>query len=108
MRGKEVVTLRLLDAAEEELLQSARWYDDKRTGLGDAFLDTAQTAFELIEAHPKRFKPIKTRRPKREVRRVLLKRFPFKIVYEILPDEIVVVAVAHAKRKPNYWQDRLD
>jgi toxin ParE1/3/4 len=100
------VTLRILDEAREELRQSAHWYEDKRSGLGDDFLDAVQNAFELIEQHPKRFKRLKTKDPDREIRRLLLKRFPFLIVYEILPEEILVVAVAHGKRKPNYWENR--
>jgi toxin ParE1/3/4 len=102
------VNLRLLDEAKEEMRQSARWYEHKRDGLGDDFLDAVERAFESIEQHPKRFKRVETQNSDREVRRLVLKRFPFLIVYEVLPAEILVVAIAHGKRKPKFWQDRLD
>ncbi len=99
--------LRLLDAAKEEMRESARWYEDKRSGLGDEFLDAVHHALESIEDKPKRCAKIDTAYPEREVRRCLLKRFPFAIVFEVMPEEILVVAVAHGKRKPQYWKDRL-
>lgn len=99
--------LRLLDEAREEMRQSAHWYDDQREGLGDDFLDEVHGAFERIEEHPKRHKRVDVDDSEREVRRVLLKRFPFLVVYEIRAEEIIVVAVAHGKRKPNYWEERL-
>lgn len=37
-------------------------------------------------------------------RRLVLKRFPFNIIYRILSDEIRVIAVAHQNRKPGYWK----
>lgn len=98
---------RLLDEAKAELRESAHWYAGKRDGLGDEFLDAFERALETIEAHPHRFTRIPTQDGQREVRRCVLKRFPFLIVYEVLPDEILVVAIAHAKRKPRYWEDRL-
>jgi toxin ParE1/3/4 len=102
------VTLRLLDEAKEEMRESARWYEDKRAGLGDDFLDAVERALELIEAHHKRYQRLQVNDPDREIRRYLLKRFPFLVVYEVCADEILVVAIAHGKRKPKYWQDRLE
>lgn len=75
--------LRLLDEAREEMRESARWYELQRTGLGDDFLDAVERALELIEQYPHRYTKVKTRYEDRIVRRHLLKRFPFVIVYEV-------------------------
>jgi toxin ParE1/3/4 len=40
-------------------------------------------------------------------RRFVLQRFPFSIVYLDDPDLVTIIAVAHAKRKPGYWKERL-
>lgn len=101
------MNLRLLDEAKQEMRESALWYEDKRAGLGDQFLDTIQHGFELIEEHPHRYMRIETTDENREVRRYVVKRFPFLIIYEVLSTEVLVVAVAHAKRKPRYWESRL-
>ncbi len=42
----------------------------------------------------------------RKTRRLLLPRFPYQIVYRIRPGEIVVVAIAHSRRRPGYWKSR--
>ena len=101
------MNLRLLDEAKEEMRESARWYEERRDELGVDFLDEVERAFELIEKHPHRYQRLQVNDPEREVRRFLLKRFPFAIVYEIRADELLIVAVAHGKRKPKYWQDRI-
>jgi toxin ParE1/3/4 len=101
------VTLRLLDEAKEEMRESAHWYEEKRAGLGADFVDAVERALELIEEHPRRFVKVKTRFDDREVRRFILKRFPFVIVYEVLSVETLVVAIAHTKRRPKYWEGRL-
>ena len=100
------MTLRLLDDAREEMRQSARWYEEKRSGLGDEFLDEVHAAFEEIEVHPKRFKKVEMEDSDREIRRFIVKRFPFLVVYEVRAEEVLIVAVAHGKRKPHYWRDR--
>ena len=99
--------LRLLDEAREEMRESARWYDNQRKGLGSEFLDAIERALELIEEHPNRSTKVATRYEDRDVRRNVVKRFPFVIVYEILQTEVLVVAIAHTKRRPKYWESRL-
>jgi len=41
------------------------------------------------------------------IRRVLLQRFPFAVVYQVEPELILIVAVAHQRRRPGYWRDRI-
>jgi len=40
-------------------------------------------------------------------RRILLRRFPFGVVYGVMDDQIVVVAIMHTRRKPGYWKNRM-
>jgi toxin ParE1/3/4 len=97
------VILRVHEAAEKELLEGAQWYEDHQPGLGEQFLDEYQSALLQILAAPTSFSRMETARTKRIIRRCILQRFPYYVAYELLADEIVVVAVAHAKRRPNYW-----
>ena len=99
--------LRLLDEAKEELLESAYWYEQKREGLGDDFISAVERGLKTIEKRPRQFTQLNFGNKDREVRRCVLKRFPYLIVFEILPHEILVVAIAHSKRKPKYWSARL-
>jgi plasmid stabilization system protein ParE len=96
-----------LAEAEAEAQEAARWYEERQLGLGLEFLDSLTKALEAVENHPHYYPPLAVTRPAREVRRALLGRFPYKIIFEIRADEVLVLAVAHAKRRPNYWKKRL-
>lgn len=100
------MTLRILPAADEELFQAAEWYEDHESGVGSRFLDAYATAKEAIARSPSGPPRLETVRTSRDIRRVLLHRFPFAVVYEILPDQVVILAVAHTSRRPNYWLHR--
>lgn len=97
--------LRILREAEEEAQASAIWYDEQLVGLGDAFLDELVAALQQIENDSSRFPRWETAKS-RQIRRCRLIRFPYVIIFEILETEIVVLAVAHSKRRPNYWRKR--
>lgn len=96
--------VRVLDPAEAEIQEAARWYEDRRTGLGLDFVDAVEGALHRIELNPRQFLQIHDRR--RELRRVLLRRFSYKVVFEICGDEAVVLAVSHTRRRPYYWRRR--
>lgn len=97
--------LRILREAEEEAHASAVWYDEQMVGLGDDFLDELVSALQQIEDDPDRFPKLEIAKSE-QIRRCRLNRFPYMIIFEILEAEIVVLAVAHAKRRPNYWRKR--
>lgn len=96
------MNLRVHQAAEKELLEGAQWYEDQQPGLGEQFLDEYESAILRILAAPTSFSRMETVRTKRIIRRCLLKRFPYYVAYELLAEEILVMAVAHTKRRPNY------
>ena len=95
---KRVVFHRL---AAAELVESALFYDRKRAGLGDRFISAVDAVLELIRSHPGlgRRGPLATFS-------VRTRRFPFHVVYELQPDRIWIVAMAHLSRKPDYWVRR--
>jgi plasmid stabilization system protein ParE len=97
--------LRILLEAEEEARASAIWYQKQFVGLGDAFLDDLESALRRIEDDPSRFPKLETAKSDR-IKRCRFLRFPFYIVFEIIDSEIVVLAVAHSRRRPNYWRHR--
>ena len=95
------MNVRLGGPASEELSEAVRWYERQSGGLGVAFLEAVQRVISRIETHPE----IGTRlADQRHTRRVLVTGFPYQVVYVVRPTEAVVVAIAHLKRRPGYWQ----
>jgi plasmid stabilization system protein ParE len=91
-----------LPPAQEEMTEAARFYETQSKGLGTEFLAEVERTVAAITSHPKAAPIVK-----QDIRRRLLKRFPFGVLYVATADEIVVVAVMHLRRRPGYWQDRL-
>jgi toxin ParE1/3/4 len=96
------VYCRFRPEAEADLADAYRWYEDKRVGLGDEFLDTVDRVIAQVLAHPECGTPIH-----RTARRVLLDRFPYGVYYRVATDAIVIVACFHASRDPQHWRERL-
>ena len=94
--------LRNLQAAREEFAAAVSWYEAQRPGLGGEFFDAVVHAISVIQAQPE----IGTPSPDHRTRRVLVHRFPYQIVYRLMKDETVIVAIAHLKRRPGYWRKR--
>lgn len=91
--------------AEEELRQSEQFYAERGgDGLALDFVERVRAALRLVREDPRRF-PSLTKRPR--VQKCRLPRFPFSIYYVERPQDIWVVAIAHAKRHPDYWTGRL-
>jgi len=88
--------------ADAEVTEVAMYYEKKSEGLGFSFLMELNRCLEQIIANPKSCQHVS-----KEIRRKPFKRFPYSLLYAIAPDRIQVVAVAHQKRRPNYWHGRL-
>lgn len=99
--------LRLERAARDELRSSVRWYEDQRPGLGDDFLDALESAFERVTRLGIDCRPVFDVPADIGARRVRLDRFPYAVVFIELPDHIRVLAIAHDRRRPGYWINRL-
>ena len=98
--------MRVLLEAEWEVRDAARWYEELRQGLGETFLDEYGEALESIRENPKSFPHMETVNAPRETRRCLLRQFPYFVVYQVLENELIILAVAHGRRRPNYWINR--
>jgi plasmid stabilization system protein ParE len=97
-------SLRVLPEAEEELAAAAEWYESKRAGLGVELVAIVDRAFDAIQEAPFSYAQWRADRP---YRRVILTRFPYVVFFRIDGDTIEIMAVAHAKRRPGYWLDRV-
>jgi toxin ParE1/3/4 len=98
-----VKALRILPEAEEELAEAAAWYEEKRTGLGIELIAVVDRAFEEIADAPLSWGLWRDDRP---YRRKVLAHFPYLIFFRVEGDTVVVMAIAHAKRRPGYWAER--
>ncbi|QTN28214.1 type II toxin-antitoxin system RelE/ParE family toxin [Rhodoferax sp. AJA081-3] len=96
------MSIRLLEPAQAELDEAIAWYADQAPGLGDAFLIETLKTFKLIDQFPTAWHPLT-----RQIRRCRLKRFPYSVVYTQDGMDVLVLAIAHQHRKPNYWGGRL-
>jgi toxin ParE1/3/4 len=92
----------LLDAAREEFLAAADYYDAVSPGLGEEFIGEVERVADRIKAVPEHGGPHVS-----GTRRAILRQFPFDIVYLSDTDPILVVAVAHHRRSPGYWRERV-
>jgi plasmid stabilization system protein ParE len=93
-------------AATEELDTAGDWYDAQLPGLSLELLDAVAEAIELILERPAAWQRDSVVAD-REIRRFVMRRFPFSIVYYVVDDIVRIVAIAHAKRKPGYWRMRM-
>ncbi len=95
-------SVRFLLPAEQEMLDAAQYYESQTEHLGEAFLVKVDSAVRDIAKYPGRWPVIRF-----DVRRRLVHRFPYGILYRIDPNEVVILAVAHLHRHPNYWISRI-
>jgi len=79
--------------AEWDLAAARRWYEEKRAGLGDEFVDEFAAAMRALEQSPDR-----ERLYYRKFQRVIFRRFPFKLFYQVIGGRVVVFRVLHAKQ----------
>lgn len=87
--------------ADAELEEAAVFYESRLAGLGKSFAAEVERTIALVREFPEAGSQVGTRR-----RRVLVARFPYSIVYRQDPDAVVIVAVAHQRRRPGYWRRR--
>jgi len=96
------VNVRVLEIAQRELDEAVSYYNGQVAGLGDAFLLEAIAAIERIRQFPDAWHPLGE-----NVRRCRLRRFPYGLIYHADESGVLVVAVAHTHRRPEYWRERL-
>jgi toxin ParE1/3/4 len=95
------MTYRFADAALAEYIAAGQYYNRKVPGLGDAFADEVEAGLRQICATPEVWRIVDG-----DVRRLLIARFPYGIYYTVEATQIVIWAVKHLRRDPDYWQER--
>ena len=97
------MTFRVRPEARADIFDAAQWYEDREPGLGVAFIAEIDAAFQRIELGPERYTSIH-----RQLRRVLVRRFPYAVYFGVDAADIVIFAVLHQRRAPKILDDRLD
>ncbi len=90
-------------AAEAEFLESVGYYESKVPGLGDAFIEEFEALAKLLADSPK----ARQIELQPDIRRASFHRFPLSIIYREMPGGFQILAVAHDRRRPQYWLGRL-
>jgi plasmid stabilization system protein ParE len=88
-------------AAWDELEEAVIWYEDRRRGLGDEFLKEIEEAIERSAGRPERNPVVFC-----DVRRAVLRRFPYAVYFRQRNEDLVVLAVFHGRRNPLVWKRR--
>ena len=91
-----------LPEADEEFREAARYYEAEAAGVGVAFIAAVHNAVSELQAFP-----LASPLVRGGVRKKVLRHFAYNILYAIQSDTLVIVAVAHQKKRPNYWGKRL-
>lgn len=89
-------------AARQELYNTQDYYEEKSDAVALAFSDEIVWAIEQTIMAPGRWKQLD-----KETRRFLLSRFPYRVIYRTVGDDIKIIAIAHHRRKPGYWNPRV-
>ena len=87
--------------AEAEFAAAAWFYKSRVAGLGRSFSAEVQRTISLVREYPDAGALV---RP--AVRKTLVDRFPYAVVYRHDPESVVIIAIAHARRRPGYWKRR--
>jgi plasmid stabilization system protein ParE len=91
-----------LPEADEEFREAACYYENEASGVGLAFITEVHRVLAVVVSHPRAAKKVRG-----TLRSKVLFHFPYSLLYSIESDLILVVAVAHQKRRPIYWRSRL-
>jgi plasmid stabilization system protein ParE len=94
--------LRIQSQAQQEINEAFDWYFKRSPEAADAFLTEIGASFAQIASHPRRYLAFT-----KNTRRRVLANFPYSVIFLEKDDVILVVAIAHAKRRPGYWRERI-
>ena len=96
------MTVRFLDAAKTEFDDAVKYYDEQRSGLGLNFGEEVEQTLERIAHYPDAWSRLSLR-----IRRCLVNRFPYSVIYENRGEIIIVVAIQHHHQRPESWRSRV-
>ena len=87
--------------AELDITSAFEYYENQRLGLGHDFLLCVEEGLSKIERNPTHYKIIY-----KELRRIAVRRFPYRILYLVQGKQVIVTAVFHVRKDPQAWEDR--
>ncbi|UNX54973.1 type II toxin-antitoxin system RelE/ParE family toxin [Georgenia sp. TF02-10] len=93
--------------ARREAYEAAVWYADQEPRLAERFAHEAQDALDFVCEWPGGAPPYRDLERTPSIRSKRVNGFPYRIVYLVQNDEVVVIAYAHESRRPGYWRSRL-
>ena len=99
--------VRFAREARQEVREAAEWYGRQRAELRAEFLEAVDEVVERLVRMARHLGSPPGIDPSLGVRRVFMKRFPYSVYFIELPTRLRILAVAHARRSPYYWKDRL-
>jgi plasmid stabilization system protein ParE len=91
-----------LPLAQKELQQTVDYYESCSKGLGKRFALEVKSSIRQIMQYPHAWTAVR-----KELRRYIIDRFPYVILYYVESDKIVIVAVMNTKQRPDYWVNRI-
>ena len=97
--------VRFHPGARRDLTDGYHWYEDRSDRAASRFIEEVSATLDCILEAPDRFRPVA---PGSKFRTVTLDDFPYNLIYRVIAGGIVVIAVAHEKRRPGYWLRRID
>ena len=89
------------EIAKQELDDATRYYEMEFQGLGKRFRGEVRMAAKRISEYPEAWSV-----ERGDIRKYLLHKFPYKLLYSIEKNHLFIIAVAHQHRKPEYWVER--
>jgi len=95
------VNYRLDPAALAEFQEAAQYYEASKAGLGEKFRVAVETAIRSILLNPMRWRMVDE-----DVHRAVVEIFPYHVLYTVEEHCILILAIAHVRRRPGYWKDR--
>ena len=93
--------LDIWDEAEDELFDAVEWYNAEREGLGDQLLVELEQTLGYVSSTPLQYPIVDG-----ELRRAMIPRFPYSVIYRLRNDVIEIIAVMHQSRRPDRWKQR--
>ena len=86
---------------ERDLDEAATWYEERRSGLREEFLEEIGSALSRVQGNPRLYPVVHL-----DIHRAPVRRFPYGVFYALIGDEIHVLAVVHDARHPSVWRRR--
>jgi len=98
------LNLLLRPEGEADIGDAATWYEEQKAGVGGEFVEAIFHAVDALSGNPLL---TSRRHRRRNIRWVFPDRFPYRIIYEVTKDTVLIISVLHAARHDRHWRERL-